>query len=58
MLPCENHYLRAQASQRQTYTVQETQNLPSQVENSLAKLILHELSLAGQLEVMKQEMAQ
>lgn len=57
VLPCDNNYLRAQASQRDTYTVQETEFLPYEVERALVQLIHKELKLAGQSEMLKQDLA-
>ena len=43
VLPCDQQYLRAQATQRQTYEVGQGQFLPYDVERLLSRLILKEL---------------
>ena len=47
MLPCDQQYLRASASQRQTYTVSPNEFLPYDVERCLTKLFQKELQLCG-----------
>lgn len=53
VLPCDQQYLRAQATQRQSYTVGSADFLPYDVERALTKLIQKELTLAGQSEMLK-----
>lgn len=57
LLPCDQPYLRAQASQRPTYPITQKDFLPFEVERSLAKLIQKELKLARKQEVIKQEIS-
>ena len=57
MLPCDQQYLRASASQRPTYTVSPNEFLPYDVERCLTKLLQKELALAGQVEMLKQDLA-
>ena len=47
LLPCDQQYLRAQASQRATYTVSPKEFLPYDVERNLTKLFQKELTLCG-----------
>lgn len=57
LLPCDQQYLRASASQRPTYTVSPNEFLPYDVERCLTKLLQKELALAGQVEMLKQDLA-
>ena len=53
LLPCDQPYLRAIASQRPTYPISSKDFLPFDVEKLLAKLINKELKLAGKQEAIK-----
>jgi hypothetical protein len=57
LLPCDQPYLRATASQRPTYPITQKDYLPFDVERALAKLIHKELNLARNQEAIKQELA-
>lgn len=50
LLPCDQPYLRAQATQRPTYPVEKDSFLPYEVEQALAKLFGRELKLARDVE--------
>ena len=54
VLPCDSQYLRAQATQRETYEVANGQTLPYDVEKLLSRLIFKELKLAREEEHLKQ----
>ena len=54
VLPCDQQYLRAQATQRQTYQVGIDELLPYDVERLLSKLVHKELKLAREEEDLKQ----
>lgn len=58
IFPCDNHVLRAEVSQRQTYEVLPSQSLPFDLEKLLAKLIHQELRFAATQEQLKQELTQ
>lgn len=53
VLPCDQQYLRAQATQRRPYTVASNEFLPYDVERNITKLLEKELKLAGQCETLK-----
>lgn len=55
-MPCDQPYLRAQATQRPTYPVEKDAFLPFEVEQALAKLLGRELKLAKDSENLKQEL--
>ena len=57
VLSCENLGLRARASQRPTFTVAPSDALPERVEELLSLVIKKELALAGQIEMLKQDLA-
>ena len=57
LLPCDQQYLRAAASQRSTYTVSPNEFLPYDVERAMTKLVQRELAMAGQVEMLKQDLA-
>lgn len=57
LLPCDQPYLRASATQRPTYPVPKTEYLPFDVERLLSKLIAKELKHAKDSEKNKQELA-
>lgn len=57
MLPCDQQWLRAAATQRPTYEVDPHQCLPYEVERLLSKLIYKELKLAREEELLKQQLA-
>lgn len=57
VLPCDQQYLRAQATQRQTYEIGQDQLLPHDVERLLARLLQKELRLAREVELLKQQLA-
>lgn len=46
LLPCDQPYLRATATQRPTYPITSKDYLPFDVERGLAKLIHKELNMA------------
>lgn len=53
VLPCDCQYLRAQATQRETYNVGCDQFLPYDVERHLSRLLFKELKLAKESEHLK-----
>ena len=53
LLPCDQPYLRATATQRPTYPITQKEFLPFDVERALAKLIHKELKLAHKQEQVK-----
>lgn len=55
LLPCDQPYLRAIASQRPTYPINVKEFLPFDVERSLAKLLQKELVLSKKQEEIRQE---
>lgn len=57
LLPCDQPYLRATATQRPTYPITQKEFLPFDVERALAKLIHKELKLAHKQELVKQELS-
>jgi EF-hand domain pair len=57
LLPCDQPYLRAIASQRPTYPISGSDFLPFDVERALAKLLHKEAALARKQELLKQEIA-
>ena len=57
LLPCDQPYLRAAATQRPTYPVSQSEYLPYDVERLLSKLVQKELKLARESERLKQELA-
>lgn len=56
-MPCDQQYLRAQATQRQTYQVGDNEFLPYDIERLLSRLIYKELKLAKEQEALKQQLA-
>jgi hypothetical protein len=56
LLPCDQPYLRATATQRPTYPISAKDFLPFDVERALSKLIHKELKLAHKQETIKQEL--
>ena len=57
MLPYQSNLgLRARASQRPTFTVAPSDALPGRVEELLSLVIKKELALAGQIEMLKQDL--
>jgi hypothetical protein len=46
LLPCDQPYLRAIATQRPTYPITQKEFLPFDVERALAKLVYKEIKLA------------
>ena len=57
LLPCDQPYLRAQATQRSSYEVNSDEKLPYDVERALKVLIQKELKMAIQSEMLKQQLA-
>jgi hypothetical protein len=57
LLPCDQPYLRAAATQRPTYPIGKNEYLPFEVERLLAKLLQKEIKLAKDSERLKQELA-
>ena len=57
VLTCDQQYLRAQATQRQTYSVSQGEFLPYDIERLLSRLIGKELKLAREEEYLKQQLA-
>ena len=57
VLPCDSQYLRASATQRNTYEVGPQQFLPYDVEKLLSRLIFKEMKLAREEEMLKQQLA-
>ena len=53
LLPCDQPYLRATATQRATYPIANNEFLPFDVERLLAKLIQKEMKLAREGERLK-----
>ena len=53
VLPCEQPYLRAHATQRVAYTLTKRENLPYDVERMLATLIERELRFYREQEKLK-----
>jgi hypothetical protein len=56
LLPCDQPYLRAIATQRPTYPITQKEFLPFDVERALAKLVHKEIKLAKRQEQVKQEL--
>ena len=56
VLPCEQPYLRAHATQRVAYTLTERETLPYDVERMLATLIERELRFYREQEKLKYEL--
>ena len=53
LLPCDQPYLRAAATQRPTYPIAQNEYLPFDVERLLAKLVQKELRMAKEGERLK-----
>jgi len=58
LLPCDSPYIRALTTQRQTYSVGQSEFLPFDVEKLLANLIYKELKLAREQERLKNALAE
>ena len=53
LLPCDQPYLRAAATQRPNYPVGQDEYLPYEIERSLSKLMGKELRLAKESEKLR-----